>query len=87
MPLYGDLVGSATFLQADVEPIQGLHFMATGESYTPGKQGSNYGAWLACAWFFALHLDARVDIMKRNEVYGGVRIPESAYMAQLHLSL
>lgn len=76
------LVGSATLLQADVEPVQGLHFIATGEtatkvsvqgatlSYAPGLPTASYGAWLGVAWFFALHADVRADVMERSQAMG-----------------
>jgi len=81
------LVGAATMLQADVEPTQGLHFMLTGETYSPGKQAQSYGGWLGSAWFFAPHADMRVDLMRRSEIFGPSRVPVTAAMAQLHVFL
>ena len=81
------LVGLASMLQADVEPVQGLHFMLTGETYTPGKQAQSYGGWLGSAWFFAPHADVRVDFMRRSEIFGPMRVPVTAAMAQLHVYL
>lgn len=81
------LMGLATMLQADVEAIQGLHFIVTGETYTPGKQAQSYGGWLGCAWFFAPHADLRVDFMQRSEIFGPARVPVTAAMAQAHVFL
>ncbi len=86
-PGSASLVGLATMLQADVEPVQGLHFMVTGETYTPGKQAQSYGGWLGSAWFFAPHADLRVDLMRRSEIFGPSRVPVTAAMAQLHVFL
>jgi hypothetical protein len=86
-PGSANLVGLATMLQADVEPLQGLHFMLTGETYTPGKQAQSYGGWLGAAWFFAPHADLRVDVMRRSEIFGPTRIPVTAGMAQAHVFL
>jgi hypothetical protein len=81
------VTGLATLLQADVEPIQGLHFMVTGETYTPGKQAQSYGGWLGAAWFFAPHADLRLDFMQRSEIFGPARVPVTAAMAQAHVFL
>ncbi|HXK19542.1 MAG TPA: hypothetical protein VNG33_17150 [Polyangiaceae bacterium] len=81
------LVGLASMLQADVEPVQGLHFMLTGETYTPGKQAQSYGGWLGSSWFFAPHADVRVDFMRRSEIFGPMRVHVTAAMAQLHVYL
>ena len=94
------LFGSATLLQADLEPVQGLHVVVSGETatkvvqpqgttlaYEKGQPTTSYGAWFGVHWFFALHADVRVDVMERSLVAGPTRIPVSAYMAQLHLSL
>lgn len=81
------LLGLATMLQADVEPVQGLHFMVTGETYTPGKQAQSYGGWLGTAWFFAPHADLRLDFMRRSEIFGPARVPVTAAMAQVHVFL
>jgi len=86
-PGAASLMGLATMLQADVEAIQGLHFIVTGETYTPGKQAQSYGGWLGCAWFFAPHADLRVDFMQRSEIFGPARVPVTAAMAQAHVFL
>lgn len=55
--------GNATFLQIDLEPWQGLHFMPTGEVYLnkAAQPGVSMAAWASLAWFFAPHFDMRLD--------------------------
>jgi hypothetical protein len=55
--------GVVGFLQADVEFLQGLHLIATGEISNVGLNSPpvSYGAWLSYAWFFLPHADLRVD--------------------------
>ncbi len=56
-------VGFASLLMADVEPVQGLHLIAIGETLSPGGNApqSSYGVWGSVHWFFAPHADFRVD--------------------------
>ena len=55
--------GHLGYVQADWEPVQGLHVLATGEYARYGRQRtySDYGGWLSYAWFFAPHCDLRLD--------------------------
>jgi hypothetical protein len=55
--------GLVSYLQADWEPIQGIHFMATGEANKVGVRGRewSYGGWLSYAWFCAPHTNLRLD--------------------------
>jgi hypothetical protein len=77
--------GLATMLQADLEPWQGVHFTATGETLDLGHDGISLGGWLTATWFFAPHLDIRADLMDRSQVVGTQRIRVFAYMAQGHV--
>ena len=77
--------GLATMLQADYEPWQGIHLIATGETLDHAGSGISYGGWLSAAWFFAPHLDIRADLMNRSELIGASRYAVLAYMAQGHL--
>ena len=85
--------GLATMLQADLEPWQGLHFMATGETGTdtPGLPGigTSWSLWGGVAWFFLSHLDARFDYVHQSLSTPAPvgRVPVDAYMVQLHLFL
>ncbi len=60
---HGHRGGYAGFLQADIEPAQGIHLMATGEVMNSGSVGepASYSAWFSAAWFFWYHMDVRVD--------------------------
>jgi hypothetical protein len=64
----GTQVGYAAELQADVEIIQGLHAMVTGESRSFGQTGESpdWGGWLSLNWFFAPHADVRVDAVEQQ---------------------
>ena len=55
--------GLVSYLQADWEPLQGMHVIATGEVNDVGIRDSHwsYGGWLSYAWFFAPHADVRID--------------------------
>lgn len=77
--------GFATMLQADLEPWQGLHFTATGETQDFAGGGVSAGGWLTATWFFGPHLDLRADLMNRSEMAGNQRIRVLAYMAQGHV--
>jgi hypothetical protein len=77
--------GLATMLQADFEPWQGVHLIATGETLDTAGAGISYGGWLSAAWFFAPHLDIRADLVNRSEVVGASRYAVLAYMAQGHV--
>jgi hypothetical protein len=81
--------GYATMLQADVEPTQGIHFIATGENMRIGgtNSGTSWSGWLGAAWFFALHADARFDFQKQNLALGAGHINATALMLQLHVYL
>jgi hypothetical protein len=61
--LAGTLVGGTGMLQTDLEPIQGFHVVLTGETVSEGRPGTqpNFGGWLSLLWFFAPHVDIRVD--------------------------
>jgi hypothetical protein len=60
---HGHRGGYAGFVQADLEPAQGLHLMATGELMNSGtaRESPSYGGWFSAAWFFWSHMDLRVD--------------------------
>ena len=78
--------GYVGFLQADVEPIQGVHVMATGEVLDRGGTGSTtlLGGWLSAAWFFLPHFDIRFDTIRRGT---SGQPATMTYLAQLHMYL
>jgi hypothetical protein len=82
--------GYTGFIQADYEPLRGLHFMLTGEvldqgllesgaqDILRGAGAARYGSWISIAWFLAAHLDLRLDgVMRQDDVFHG--------QAQLHI--
>ncbi len=81
--------GNASVLQVDLEPWQGLHIIPMGEVYynQATHPGVSVSAWLGMAWFFAPHVDARVDfIVKDNIVKDGSSV-SSTLLGQLHFVL
>src|SRR5207248_1298235 len=78
--------GLATMLQADYEPWQGLHLIATGETLDVAGAGISYGGWLSAAWFFGPHLDIRGDFVNRSEVVAATRyaVPPSVAQGPLY---
>jgi hypothetical protein len=70
--------GYVAMAQADLEIIQGLHFMLTGEALDQGKpdvenverikgQGEPlFGAWQTIDWFFLPHMEVRLDAIERQ---------------------
>lgn len=75
------LTGHTGLVQLDYMPIQGVHVEATGEWYTLGDDEAT-GAWLGAVWYFAPHMDLRVDVLKR----WGFGATEMG-LAQLHFYL
>jgi hypothetical protein len=55
--------GYAGFVQADIEPSQGVHLMFTGETMNGGSAGeaASYAGWISAVWFFWSHMDFRLD--------------------------
>ncbi|MCA9640111.1 MAG: hypothetical protein KC492_05425 [Myxococcales bacterium] len=62
-------LGYTGFGQADVEPVQGLHLMLTGEVLNEGIEGvdQRFGGWFSVNWFFLPHMDMRVDAVMRQD--------------------
>lgn len=88
--------GYVGWVQADYEPIQGLHFMVTGEfldeglpveregatppSRAPGLGEPKFGAWLTVDWFFFRQFEFRTDFLLRQD-------EPATLMTQLHFYL
>lgn len=81
--------GYVTMLQADVEPVQGVHFIATGENWHSGDKntGTSWGGWLGAGWFFAPHADVRLDFEKQSLAQGATQLGITSVLAQLHVYL
>jgi len=78
--------GCVGLVQADLEPWQGLHAIASGEVLSRGVSGepTYYGTWLGATWFPVAHLDLRVDAIRRT---AADRPDELTLLAQLQLYL
>lgn len=87
LPTY---VGWTGFGQFDIEPIQGVHLMATGEFLRDGikefsTERTNFGLWGGLWWFPVPHLDIRFDAIRR---FGPTISPaNTTYLVQLHVYL
>lgn len=81
--------GGVVFVQADVEPLQGLHLIGTLESKDEAfaKGPPSYGAWAGVQWFFLPHMDFRVDAIMRDEPSGDQRVTVPSILAQYHAFL
>ncbi|HEU4406568.1 MAG TPA: hypothetical protein VFS43_14980 [Polyangiaceae bacterium] len=83
-------VGWTGFGQFDIEPVQGVHILATGEFLRNGvnefsTERTNFGLWGGLWWFPIPHLDVRFDAIRRfgpNNYQG-----TTTYLAQLHVYL
>lgn len=82
-------VGYTGLLQADVEPIQGLHLLVTGEALrTVGGSGVNLGGGLGAAFVFLPQVELRVDgTARRLDSGSGSTTDVLSVIAQLHLSI
>jgi len=85
-------LGYVGFAQLDLEAIQGLHFMVTGEAHDEGydtlKAGDRIvgggkpqlGAWGSIDWFCFSHVEVRADVFSRQG-------DEITALGQLHVFL
>ncbi|MBX7117055.1 MAG: hypothetical protein K1X64_22240 [Myxococcaceae bacterium] len=85
-PRLGGDWGLVALVQADIEPLQGLHFLVTGELKQPSLVAgpTGLGGWGSVWWFFAPHTDVRLDVMTRFEPSGRL---STSLLAQLHFFL
>lgn len=82
------LVGYAGYLQADVEPYQGVHLSATGEMAGAGTVSTpSVGGSVALTWFFAPHFDVRVDGVRQRLAGTTGATDVAMFLAQLHFYL
>lgn len=81
--------GFASMLQADFEVVQGLHFMTTGEVlHEPLENaGTSIGGWASFAWFFAPHMDFRLDAIEQRRASTAGAINVTSFLAQFHVWL
>lgn len=87
-PGRADRVGYAALVQADWEPVRGLHVMLTTENAHRGagqQRGPSFGAWVSAAWYFFSHFELRLDnVVRRLDATSAVTY---SLVAQLHLYL
>jgi hypothetical protein len=81
--------GYVGMIQPDVEIVQGLHLMLTGEVRNRGKIGGQddktaYRGWLSGAWFIYPHFDVRLDTYR--EIQSGSEAA-TVVLAQGHIYL
>jgi hypothetical protein len=76
-------------LQVNVEPKQGLQFLAAGEALSAGlgTTRSSWGGWLGINYFFWSHCDARVDVVRQAIGFGDTRVGATSLVLQVHLYL
>jgi hypothetical protein len=76
-------LGTVAFLQADYEPLRGLHAIVTTEHRRRADAESEleWAAWGGVAWFFLPHFDVRADAVRRWE---GADPSSMTYLVQLH---
>lgn len=81
--------GLVSYLQADWEPLQGMHFIATGEANKVGmrERAWSYGGWLSYAWFFAPHADLRLDGIYQSLGSSAGRSGLTTLLLQAHVFL
>ena len=86
----GTSPGVIAMAEADVEPVQGLHLQAVGETMVQGNlpgptpTGKSFDAWASAQWFFAPHCDIRLDFVTLSVM----NAPVSFYLLpQLHIYL
>jgi hypothetical protein len=85
--------GFAGLIEADIEPVQGLHFIPAVETWIQGDYptptggvttGKSFSGWAGALWFFAPHADFRVDFVATSILNAPVQI---YVLPQLHLYL
>lgn len=81
--------GVVGFVQADLEVMQGIHVLVTGENRNVGLDGTptSLGAWLSYLWFFAPHADVRFDNIYYRLRSQSRTTDAYAQLVQLHMYL
>jgi hypothetical protein len=83
-----DRVGFASWLQGDLEVMQGLHVLASFEAANRGDPmgATQLGGWLSAAWYFGPHFEFRIDNIVRTSTATGAT-PDYTLLAMLHFFL
>ncbi len=63
-----NVLGYVAWIQADVEPVRGLHAVTAFELERPAVAARALGAgvWLGAAWYPAPHFELRIDAIRRG---------------------
>jgi hypothetical protein len=89
-PLHGQTrLGAASFVLLDFEPVQGLHAMLIGEAADTGEtnEETSLAGWFSLNWFFAPHVDLRLDAIQQRRAAGMGSVEVTTLLAQLHIYL
>jgi hypothetical protein len=89
-PLYDQRrEGVVGYVQADLEVLQGVHLLATGEAHNVGidAPAPSFGAWFSYLWFFAPHADLRFDAIFQSLGTVLYRTETVTLLGQLHVYL
>jgi hypothetical protein len=81
--------GNASSLQADLEPIQGVHLIGTGEILDSSFSAAppSYRLWGSLAWFCLPHADVRFDALWQSIAGATARANANVFLAQFHAYL
>ena len=81
-------MGYTGLLQVDVEPVQGLHLLVSGEALRPVRGvGTNLGAGLGVGFVFLPQVELRFDGYARNLASTSGGTNTLTILSQLHFSL
>lgn len=77
------------FLQADVEPRQGIHLIAAGEGLSAGLNTTqrSWSGWVGVDWFVWSHIDLRADFVRQALGAGPERFQVTSFILQGHAYL
>ena len=80
--------GTAAMLQVDLEAVQGVHLILTGEAVdtTLARKPLSFGGWASAQWFFLPHVDVRVDAIAQLATEGS-RLEVVSLLGQFHAFL
>ncbi len=70
---HNNIAGTVGYLNADFEPLQGVHLMATLEDQQNdfSRGGFSWAAWAGAVWFFLPHADVRADVIYQDVTTNG----------------
>jgi hypothetical protein len=76
-------------LQADVEPVQGLHLIGAGEALSAGLYTTqrSWSGWLGIDWFVWSHVDLRADVVRALMGEGPQQDTVTSFILQGHAYL